>query len=1303
MHTRIKEHFTSGSTVCRRMHSIALRVLVPLIWITAALGDPAGSVAQEAGPAAPAAATDARRALAPYGNEVSLTPLERQWLARHDGRIRIGLTVIPPQVLRLDGQYKGLSIDYIHLVERKLGCRFELVPHATWNDVMQAAKVRRIDMIFAAQETPDRLKYLIFTDPYIKLPNMIVVREDRQGGADLKDMGGWRVATSEGSAVYEYLKQKFTSLDLLPVPDELSGLIMVSMGEADAMVVEMSRASYYIEKAEILNLRVSGSAGLLYRLRFAVRNDWPVLRGILDKGLASITDEEKRAVNRRWIIVTDRGIFANRAFWIAFAAGLTVITLSIAGVVVWNRTLRKVVRQRTSQLQEELSERRQVEAALRKSEDKYRHIVDTASEGIWVFDLDTRTVFVNDKMAAMLGYSPAEMIGRPVADYILEEDLPNHRRKIEDRRRGVSETYERRLRCKGGGIVWTQASVTPILDEAQHFQGSFGMFTDITSRKQAEEELILRERQYRTLLESVPEFIVRYDRNLRRIYVNPAWENATGLSAAEVIGVDYSDISKVPSPFSVEYVKKLRLALETGTSQAAEFTWVNAYGEKLFLEYVIVPEYDHQGGVAGVLAVGRDISERQQMEKERLAHLRFFENMDRVNRAIQGAGDLETMMRDLLAIVLDIFDCDRAFLLYPCDPESPTWNIPMERNKPEYPGVRDLKQEMPMDPQVAEALRILLAADGPVAFGPGTAHALPADISEQFSIKFVMAMAIHPKTGSPWQFGIHQCTHARILLAEEERLFQEIGRRLADGLSAMLAHRELRNSLEKLEQAQRIAHIGSWELDLIHNVISWSEEVFRIFETDPDIFGASYEAFLDTVHPEDREAVDQAYADSLKNRTPYAIDHRLLFPDGRIKYVHEQGETCYAGDEPQRSIGTVQDVTKQKQLEEQLRQSQKMEAVGQLAGGVAHDFNNMLGVIMGHAELALRNATMDNNLRKNLEEILEAARRSTEITRQLLAFARKQTIEPRVLDLNETVEAILNLLRRLIGEDIDLFWLPGSNVWPVNMDPSQLDQILANLCINARDAIGGGGAGKITIKTHNADFDDAFCSHHNEFHPGKYVVLTVSDNGSGMDKSTMDRIFEPFFTTKGLGKGTGMGLATVYGIVQQNAGFIHVSSEPGHGSTFKIHLPGHAAKAPQEFKPDPEPASLKGHETILVVEDEIHHLRMVELLLEKYGYQVLAASTPGEALLAAKSHAGKIHLLLTDLIMPEMNGRELAKGIISLCPEILCLFMSGYAGDAIAQSGVLDEGVQFIHKPFSNQALAVKVRAVLDRCSCKDP
>ncbi len=393
-------------------------------------------------------------------------------------------------------------------------------------------------------------------------------------------------------------------------------------------------------------------------------------------------------------------------------------------------------------------------------------------------------------------------------------------------------------------------------------------------------------------------------------------------------------------------------------------------------------------------------------------------------------------------------------------------------------------------------------------------------------------------------------------------------------------------------------------------------------------------------------------------------------------------------------VAVKEDITERVNLEAQLRQTQKMEAVGQLAGGVAHDFNNMLSVITGHAELALERTDLDSNLRKDLQEILKASLRSTDITRQLLAFARKQTIMPKIFDLNEAVEGMLNLLRRLIGEDIDLDWRPGATLWPVKMDPSQFDQILANLCVNARDAIGG--VGKISIETGKAVFDETYCSEHKEFSPGEYVMLAVKDNGQGMDEIIREKIFEPFFTTKDVGKGTGLGLSTVYGIISQNEGCIHVFSEPELGTTFKIFLPRQAEPSLPKPEASPEPQDLMGHETILVVEDEIMHLELVELMLKRYGYRVLAASHPNEALQKAKGHAGEIQLLLTDMVMPEMSGRDLSEAVTSLYPGIRCLFMSGYTDDIIVHQGIIEKGVPFIQKPFSVQNLAVKVREILN-------
>jgi PAS domain S-box-containing protein len=394
-------------------------------------------------------------------------------------------------------------------------------------------------------------------------------------------------------------------------------------------------------------------------------------------------------------------------------------------------------------------------------------------------------------------------------------------------------------------------------------------------------------------------------------------------------------------------------------------------------------------------------------------------------------------------------------------------------------------------------------------------------------------------------------------------------------------------------------------------------------------------------------------------------------------------------------LAVKEDITGQKRLEEQLQQTQKMEAVGQLAGGVAHDFNNMLGVIIGYAEMALEKIANDDALREDLEQIKIAGHYSAEITRQLLAFARKQAIMPKILNLNKIVESMLKLLKRLIGEDINLAWHPEDNLWAVKIDPSQIDQVLANLCINAKDAITG--VGKVTIETQNVNFDEVYCAEHKGFFPGEYVMLAVSDNGSGMDKQTLGKIFEPFFTTKGMGRGTGLGLATVYGVVKQNAGFIIVYSEPGDGTIFKIYLPRHTAEAEQLSRETRFTAVMHGSETILLVEDDTFFLGMVRKVLEQFGYKVFATSTPMKAVTVATENLGKIDLLLTDVIMPEMTGRELGKKLCVPCPKIKCLFMSGYMGNTVTHHGVMGESVNFIQKPFSAKELGIKVREILDR------
>jgi len=355
----------------------------------------------------------------------------------------------------------------------------------------------------------------------------------------------------------------------------------------------------------------------------------------------------------------------------------------------------------------------------------------------------------------------------------------------------------------------------------------------------------------------------------------------------------------------------------------------------------------------------------------------------------------------------------------------------------------------------------------------------------------------------------------------------------------------------------------------------------------------------------------------------------------------------------------------------------------------------MLGIILGHAELGLLGASPSDSIYADLREIKNAAERSANLTRQLLAFARKQTVEPRLLDLNVTVESMHNMLRRLISEGIDLEWLPAADVWPVFIDPVQIDQILVNLCVNARDSITGVGIIKIEIA--NAEFDETSCADRPGSVPGEYVELSVSDTGCGMDRETMGKVFEPFFTTKTMGQGTGMGLATVYGIVKQNNGFINVVSEPGKGTTFRIYLPRYKGRPEGGIRARSEGRTARGWETVLYVEDEPALLNLGVKMLEMQGYKVLAVDTPEEAIDLARKGSEKIHLLVTDVIMPGMNGRELAEKLLTFHPHIKCLFMSGYTSNVIGHHGVLDEGVCFIQKPFSVEDLADKVHQALER------
>ena len=508
------------------------------------------------------------------------------------------------------------------------------------------------------------------------------------------------------------------------------------------------------------------------------------------------------------------------------------------------------------------------------------------------------------------------------------------------------------------------------------------------------------------------------------------------------------------------------------------------------------------------------------------------------------------------------------------------------------------------------------------------------------------------------------------------------------------AEHALLRSEARLREAQRIARVASWELDLESEQVIWSEEIFRLIEVDPVSFGASFESYLDAIHPEDLERVNAARAAALRERKPYRVTHRLLTKTGQIKHVEVQCEVDFGADgRPTRSRGTIQDITERQALEAQLAQRQKMETVGQLAAGVAHDFNNLLTVINATADLAAVDLPAGDPMREACEAILEAGTRAAALTQQLLAFGRKQILQPTVLDLDAIVAHVAPMLRRLLGSQIKVVVRTTEGLGRVRADPVQMDQIVLNLSINGRDAMPRGGT--LTLQTGNVELDASYTRTHQGVQPGPYVMLAVSDTGTGMDEATRERMFEPFFTTKGPGKGSGLGLATVYGIVKQSGGDIWCYSEPGKGTTLKVYLPRVDLPAGGEGAAEQQPA-VHGTETILVVDDDEGLRRVARRILERHGYTVIVAENGEEALGLLGSREGRIDLLLTDVVMPGMSGPQLAEQIQLRYPATRVLYASGYTEDSMIHHGVADESAPFIMKPYTLQTLPRKVREILD-------
>ncbi|GFO67121.1 hypothetical protein GMLC_07000 [Geomonas limicola] len=850
--------------------------------------------------------------------------------------------------------------------------------------------------------------------------------------------------------------------------------------------------------------------------------------------------------------------------------------------------------------------------------------------------------YASPALERLYGVAPAELLrdAQPVLDLIHPEDAERLKRSIALSARTLEPWQEQfRINHPRRGVIWVEGHSVP-QREPDGATLWHGFLHDVTHGKLSEQALRASSQFNRQIIDSAEEGIVVFGPDLRYQVWNPYLERFTGLRAAEVLGRHPCEVC--PFLGCAEVLEHLERVLEGGGGAALEAAFYSELqGRTCWVSQSFSPLRGAQGRTVGVIGIVRDVTDRKLVEEE----LRSSE--ERFRTLVEQAGDA-FFVHDLDGRFLDVNR--RA-----CE------SLGYSREELLQLNVFDLEQELDRETVLGHWRQLK----------PGEFRTVRGRQMRKDGSSFPVEIRL----------GCYLENEQTILLG----LVRDISdREHSDEL--------LREASRRMELAISAGGFGIWDLDVQSGTLVWSARMFELYGVNSEEFDGTRAFWMQCLHPEDLPRALAAGNAALEGSAEFDIEFRVVHPDGKVKSL--KGVAVVVRDpqgNPLRMIGLNRDISERRSLEAQLIQAQKMEAVGRLAGGVAHDFNNNLTVILGYAELSRLVAIGSDTFHDYLGEIIKAAEHSRDITQQLLAFSRNEIIAPRRVDLNDLIRKTHKTLLRLIGEDVRLKLTLPEGLWPVLIDPAQINQIVMNLAVNARDAMPSGGT--LSLETRNLHLDAVYCQNNPEARPGDWVQLTVSDSGIGMDREMLGHIFEPFYTTKGVGKGTGLGLATVYGIVRQNDGFIEVCSEPGRGAAFALCFPRLNREESREVPADQ--ALAVGEGVVLLVEDEVSVRQMARLMLESAGYSVLVAGTPVEALELCKRPEQRIDCLLTDVIMPGMNGVELTQAVRALRPSVGMVYMSGYTADMIAHHGVLAQGVIFVQKPFDAKALCAKVQEAI--------
>ncbi|MEX2178635.1 MAG: PAS domain S-box protein [Gemmatimonadaceae bacterium] len=768
--------------------------------------------------------------------------------------------------------------------------------------------------------------------------------------------------------------------------------------------------------------------------------------------------------------------------------------------------------------------------------------------------------------------------------------------------------------------------------------------TTVVLLSKAQESLRASEERYRSIVETTNDGIWTVDANKIITFVNRRVTEMLGFHAGEMVGRPLFDFLNGDGQMRAEQrIEQTR----AGVSTESESGVLRKDGTELWALIKASPIRGVGGAYAGTLATVTDYSGRREaraaVRKERDRAQRFLDSAEVMLVALDATGRVTLANRYACTI--------------------------LERTEDELLGCDWIETCTPVRGRAA------LTANFHAALGGG------------------LGVAEYPVVG---RSGLERLIEWRNTVQwDDTGRVSGIFSSGTDITERSRGEDALRAAEERTRFALRSAGVGIWDMDYIRNGLQWSALMAAQYGMPVGSFNGTFEAFIAGVHPEDRESVLETFGKAIRSGGDFILTNRALWPDGTVHWLEGTGRMHLDGaGNAVRALGISVDVTARHDIQEQFQQTHKMEAVGRLAGGVAHDFNNLLMVITGYSDLVLQELVVGDSRRDDIQQIRNAAEGAARLTRQLLAFSRQQVIKPAMILLEEVVSESLKMLERVIGEDVEVVVRLKQPPATVHMDPGQLEQVVMNLTLNARDALPTGGT--ITVETDTVELSDSEALAQGLAAAGRFATLCVIDNGHGIDDATKARIFEPFFTTKDQGKGTGLGLATAHGIAEQSGGAIRVASKPGEGAAFCVYLPLFTSSRTAGEPRDPDQAIPFGSETILIVEDSDAVRDITRRVLERQGYRVLTAPTAGAALQLSRRHDGDIHLLLTDVVMPEMSGRLLAERFADEHPAARILFMSGYTDDAVLRYGVQRAEMPYLQKPFSPKTLADRVRSVLD-------